>query len=201
MPLDSVEILLVTALLLCALQAVRATRLLTAAIWLGAASAMLSLWLYTLGAHIIAVIELSVGAGLVTVLMVFVIGICGPDARGKRGLVPTWLAWGLVISASALLAALVLPLTGTPVPFIQTSFASVLWEQRALDILLQMILIFAGVIGVLGLLSDRNIPPVIAAFHDQEESVVPTTVEVANAPSSVESPRAWTETPEGKVRV
>jgi uncharacterized MnhB-related membrane protein len=201
MQLDSVAILLLVALLICAMQAVRSTRLLTAAIWLGAASAMLSLWLYTLGAHEIAVIELSVGAGLVTVLMVFVIGICGPDARGKRGLVPVWLAWGLVISASVLLAALVLPLTGTPVPFVQASFASVLWEQRALDVLLQIILIFAGVIGVLGLLSDRNIPPVLAAFHDQEESVIPTTVEVVNASPLVESPRALTETPEGRVRV
>ena len=46
-------------------------------LWLAAVSALVGLLLYQLGAWEIAVIELSVGAGLVTVLMVFAITMIG----------------------------------------------------------------------------------------------------------------------------
>ncbi len=39
-----------------------------------------------------------------------------------------------------------------PVP--EAPFATVLWEQRALDVLLQVVLIIGGVLGVLGLLAE-----------------------------------------------
>jgi hypothetical protein len=34
--------------------------------------------------------------------------------------------------------------------------ASVLWRQRVLDVWIQIVLIFSGVMGVLGLLSERT---------------------------------------------
>ena len=34
--------------------------------------------------------------------------------------------------------------------------ASVLWQQRVLDVWIQIVLIFSGVMGVLGLLSERT---------------------------------------------
>ena len=55
------------AILLLALQAIRAVPLLHSAVWLAAMSAMLAIVFYLLGATYVAVIELSVGAGLVTV--------------------------------------------------------------------------------------------------------------------------------------
>lgn len=145
-------------MLACAAQAIRSTRLLTSAIWLGAASAILSLWLYMMGAYTIAVIELSVGAGLVTVLLVFVIGIAGEQTHGAGTLIPRPLSWALVIGSVLLLAALILPIPGPPSVIAQPAFVIGLWQERGLDMLLQCVLIFAGVIGVLGLLSDVQAP-------------------------------------------
>jgi len=55
----------------CGVQAIRAKRLLAAALWLAGVSAAVATLMYSLGAYEVAVIELSVGAGLVTVLFVF----------------------------------------------------------------------------------------------------------------------------------
>ena len=72
--------IIVASLLVCALQAVRAKRLLHSALWLAGASALVALEMYLMGAPEVAVIELSVGAGLVTVLFVFAINIAGEEA-------------------------------------------------------------------------------------------------------------------------
>ena len=76
--------LLVAGAVVCAFQALRASHLLPSAIWLAGVSALTAITLYTMGAHEIAVIELSVGAGLVTVLFVFAISIAGDDAMDAR---------------------------------------------------------------------------------------------------------------------
>jgi len=38
----------------------------------------------------------------------------------------------------------------------EPGFAAILWNDRLLDVALQVVLIFAGVVGVLGLLSDAK---------------------------------------------
>ncbi len=70
-------VLLILAMIVFATQAIRAERLLHSAIWLAGVSALLAIVFYQLGAYQVAVIELSVGAGLVTVLFVFAIGMAG----------------------------------------------------------------------------------------------------------------------------
>ena len=82
--LPAVTALTVPAILLCAAQAIRARRLLLAAMWLAGASAATALLLYVLGAAEIAAIELSVGAGLVTVLFVFAITVPFDVSRGSQ---------------------------------------------------------------------------------------------------------------------
>ena len=67
------------AMLMCAFMAFRTPRLLISALWLAGCSAILSILLYLMGAYQVAVIELSVGAGLVTVLFVFAISIAGDE--------------------------------------------------------------------------------------------------------------------------
>lgn len=148
--------MLVTAAVFCAISAVRAKRLLTSAIWLAAVSALVALTFYRMGAREVAVIELSVGAGLVTVLFVYAIGVAGEDAISAPALVPRPLAWGLVILAALLLGGLALPLAEAPQSRAESSFAAVLWQQRGLDVLVQVALIFAGVLGILGVLAERQ---------------------------------------------
>ena len=151
------EWVVVPLLCLCALQAVRAPRLLNSALWLAGASACLAMLLYRLGARQVAVIELSVGAGLVTVLFVFALAVAGEDGMGAPAVVPKPLAWMLAGLVGALLALLLLG--GQPVPPASTAAVaeSVTWGARALDLALLVLLIFAGALGVAGLLADEDV--------------------------------------------
>jgi uncharacterized MnhB-related membrane protein len=152
------DLLCVAATLVCAWQAVRAPRLLLAALWLAGASALTALLMYRLGAPEVAVIELSVGAGLVTVLFVFAINIAGEEPPvALRSLVPKPLAALGVLCAIGLAATMVLPALRTPAVAGQVvHFPTVLWEQRGLDAVLQVVLIIGGVLAVLGLFAERR---------------------------------------------
>lgn len=154
------HLLLILLTLFCALRAVTADRLIRSALWLAGVSAFTAILLFRIGAHEVAVIELSVGAGLVTVLFVFAIAIAGEDAMGERPVVPKWLALATTLISVALLAWMVLPAESGQSAGPQSDFAAMLWQERGLDALVQVGLIFAGVMGVLGLLA-----PVPARFQ------------------------------------
>lgn len=150
-----VHIVVVAGLLVCAAQAVRAQRLLHSALWLAGTSALVALELYLLGAPEVAVIELSVGAGLVTVLFVFAINIAGDEAIPVQPIIPRPLARLLVLFSVVLLGWLDWGILSTIVPVAEPMFFKrVLWENRLLDVMLQVALIFAGVLGVLGMLAE-----------------------------------------------
>lgn len=149
------HVLIAVGILLCAIQAIRSPRLLISAIWLAGTSALVALEMYLLGAPELGVIELSVGAGLVTVLFVFAINIAGDEPLPERSLLPKPLAWLIVGLSLGLLGWLNLPNLAAVFPdLVESQFQTVLWENRGLDTLLQVLLIFAGVLGMLGLLSD-----------------------------------------------
>src|SRR5574341_657018 len=100
---------LIALALLAAIQAIRAARLMSSALWLAGVSATLSIVFYLMGAAEVAVIELSVGAGLVTVLFVFAINVAGEETLPLASVVPRGLAWLLCLAPLALVGALVLP--------------------------------------------------------------------------------------------
>jgi NADH:ubiquinone oxidoreductase subunit 6 (subunit J) len=135
---------LALGMLACAVMAVRASRLVVSSLWLAGLSALLAVLIYAMGASRVAVIELSVGAGLVTVLLVFVVGIAGDEAASGKPLVPRAVSWGLGLGALALLGWFTVPLAVAPPPSSQPSLASLLWKDRALDGLIQVVLIFCG---------------------------------------------------------
>lgn len=153
-------LVLVIAAVVCAAQAIRANRLLTSALWLAGASAFMAMIFYSMGAREVAIVELSVGAGLVTVLFVFAISVAGDesDVAGSiesRPAVPRALAAMLaglcVIGLGWLLRDLAAPAATSASA---GALTTVLWEDRALDVLAQVALIFTGVIGMLGLLAE-----------------------------------------------
>ncbi len=150
------NLLLLIAAVLCALQAIRARQMLPAALWLTCNSALIAGMLYLLGAHEVAVIELSVGAGLVTVLFVFGIAIAGEEIQEKGSLVPWALAGGLALAAVGLVGWFILPTQGANTAVAEPSFAVMVWENRGLDMLVQIGLIFAGVLGILGILAEKE---------------------------------------------
>lgn len=143
-------------ILVCAIQAIRSQRLLMSALWLSGTSALVSLLLYMLGAPEVAVIELSVGAGLVTVLFVFAINIAGEEAINLRSTLPRVLIWTTIVAATALVGWMMFPGFAAPasVPVAEPPFATILWVDRRIDVLLQVVLVFSGVLGMLGLMSE-----------------------------------------------
>ncbi len=168
------EILLGLLALGCGVMALAAKRLLAAALWLAGVSAAVATLMYSLGAYEVAVIELSVGAGLVTVLFVFAIALAGEEAMSAHLIVPRLLVLLLVIGLFAVLglgfseqlavSSEQLPAANGQLPA-ANDFATTLWQERGLDMLVQVGLIFAGVMGVLGLLAEQKQP-----VHEPEKA-------------------------------
>ena len=152
---------LVAAALVCGLQAVRTRKLLNSAIYLAGLSAVLSVIFYLTGAVYLAVFELSIGAGLVTVLFVFAISAAGEDPMPVKLSVPRPLAVGLTLISIFLLGWMSLP-EGDEIALgvnpIGETLNAVLWHQRGLDLIVQVAQIFSGTLGIMGLLSEAKAP-------------------------------------------
>jgi uncharacterized MnhB-related membrane protein len=141
----------------CAYRAIVAKRILSATIYLACISALTSAILYLLGAAQVAVMELSVGAGLVTVLLVYALSVVGDDAMDPASVIPKPLAFAVVGLTAVLLGWMAYPALQSTVEAGSSNLAAVLWQDRVLDVWIQVALIFSGVMGVLGLLSEQ--PP------------------------------------------
>ncbi len=153
----ALQILIVAAALVCAIQSLRASRLIVSALWLAGTSALVALLIYMLGAPQVAVVELSVGAGLVTILFVFAINIAGEENEIPRSLIPKPLAWVMVVLSIGLLAWFTIPRLLPSLPASDAiPFSQVIWQERGLDMLLQVALIFTGILGVVGLLVENK---------------------------------------------
>jgi uncharacterized MnhB-related membrane protein len=158
-----IQTLVLSATLVCAIQAIRAPRLLVSALWLAGCSALLALAIALLGAPEVGVVELSVGAGLVTIIFVFAINIAGEETAVTGALVPRPIAWGLMGLFAFLLLWLILPRVIMPsVSRDALPFLRAVWQERSLDTVLQVALIFSGVLGSLGLLADRREAAVVS---------------------------------------
>ena len=129
--------------------------LLYVAISLATVSAILALVLFMFGANIAGVFELSVCAGLITVLFVSTVSLTkDSDKKGESRSAPYFVVLFVLIFigidffimqwlSHSLLPAAISPSAGT--------FQKVFWEVRSADILGQVALILAGVFGILAL--------------------------------------------------
>lgn len=177
--MENIEyVLLIGGQLFCVYRAIVAKRILSATLYLAGISAITSAILYLLGAYQVAVIELSVGTGLVTVLLVYAISVVGDDANDPVSIVPKPLAFVLIAAIAILLGYMAYPLTQvnqtvtTP-----PDLAHVLWQQRVLDVYIQIALLFSGVLGVLGLLSEQVLVREKKVLHNPEISKITVPVE------------------------
>lgn len=182
---------LTISLVFCAIMAIRAKQLLSSILWLAGASAVLALFLYSIGAHELAVIELSVGAGLVTILVIFVLNLVGETPTQDYSGTYRWFSVVSILVAVGALAMLVLsglassPEVSLTSPF---SFATVVWKQRTLDTMLQLLLIFSGSLGVLSLVvvntpakrSDTNQVETAQTLPTESDAVVPGTTDAGD---------------------
>ena len=148
--------LLLAGAIICAYRAIVSKRILSSTIYLACISALISVVLFMLGATQVAVMELSVGAGLVTVLLVYALSVVGEDALDPSSVISKPLAIAVVAAVTMLLGWMIYPAIQFENLMGSVDLASVLWQQRVLDVWIQIVLIFSGVMGVLGLLSERT---------------------------------------------
>ena len=148
--------ILLVLLVLAAVWASMTTLLLRATIALALASALLAVVMYSLGAQVAAVLELSVCAGLISVVFVSVISLTQRRSfkdyveRRMSRLSRFWPLPLVLIGGGIALSFIHTPVqVALPVPGAEGDVRVVLWNLRQLDLFGQILIILAGVVGVL----------------------------------------------------
>lgn len=161
---DLIMIILLGLLVLSAVVAVTLRSLLKSAIALAAMSVVLTIIMFALGSPLAAVFELSVCAGLITAVFVSAISMTGVMSREtvvekrkqrrKRFIfLPVIL---VLIAAGLILSWPSLQLSIAHISAQDLSVQSEIWNIRQLDMLGQIIIIIAGVLGVAVLFKERG---------------------------------------------
>ncbi len=154
------HIFLLCGLIVCSILAVFFTDLLKAAISLAGASLFLALIFFEMGAIYAGVFEISVVAGLITVLFISTISLTKEDGavrerRLARIVFPVFFL--AVVAADFLVMSRLLgELTSLPGTPDSGSFGQVLWGQRTFDLVGQIGIMLAGVLCVLALFRKRS---------------------------------------------
>ncbi len=148
--------ILLVLLVLAALWASMTTALLRATLGLALTSALLSVVLFAMGATLAAVMELSVCAGLISVVLVSVTSLTQPRSvkeaiADRRSHLRRFWPLPLVLIA----AGVGLSFVHAPIDIVirlpggDGDVRTVLWSMRQLDLFGQILILLAGVFGVL----------------------------------------------------
>jgi NADH-quinone oxidoreductase subunit J len=155
-----VEIALLCGLVIFSVAAVIFRDLLKAAICLAVASLLLGIIFFRMKAPYIGAFEISVVAGLITVLFITTIALTktGGDVRESKA--AAWI-FPLFFIAFLVLDFFVMRGLMGKIPALeaapeQGTFGEVLWKMRTFDLVGQIGVIFAGVLAVLALFRKRD---------------------------------------------
>jgi len=140
------------------------TSILRAAIGLAITSALVSVVVFQMGAPLAAVFELSVCAGLITVVFAATISLTRPldeagkarcSVRRKRRFSPLFFvaaAIGALLWASGYALEVAAPAAAAGT----ATSRDLLWSARRLDLVGQLVILFVGVFGVVVLFKERD---------------------------------------------
>lgn len=155
-----VEIALLCGLVLLSVAAVLLRDLLKAAICLAVASLLLGIIFFRMKAPYIGAFEISVVAGLITVLFITTIALTktGGDVRESKA--ASWI-FPLVFVVFLVLDFFVMRGLIGRIPALEAApehgtFGDVLWKLRTFDLVGQIGVIFAGVLAVLALFRKKD---------------------------------------------
>jgi NADH-quinone oxidoreductase subunit J len=152
---------LLIILIIAALMVVFSSRLLLAAISLAVTSIVVTLLMFKLNSPIAAVFELSICAGLITVIFITTISFVKPvqqedlvENRKKR--IKKYVALPVIlIIVGVVIKFVIKPLTlSLPAVIQETNVANVLWNLRQVDLLGQAIILLVGVFGIVVLFKE-----------------------------------------------
>jgi len=156
------DVIMLVLMVVCALWAVIAPNLLKAAIGLAVTSAILAIIMFRLNAQLAAVFELSVCAGLITVVFISVISLTHPMAESDAN-VRTVLRRFAFLPLLVLIVAVVFGMldlkpdfSSLPAMAPEGDMRVVLWGQRQLDLFAQVVVLLTGIFGVVVLLKERH---------------------------------------------
>ena len=157
---------LMALMLSAAVWTVMTSKTIRAAVGLSVTSAILCIQLFMMNAPVAGVFELSVCAGLITVVFMSTISLTKPldddearDFRRTRFRKVAFLPFILAIAA-VILQSRVIPLVHPalpPAPGTQATVQEVLWNARRFDLLGQILIILTGVFGVVVLFKTKRI--------------------------------------------
>ncbi|MDR2427036.1 MAG: hypothetical protein LBD46_07680 [Endomicrobium sp.] len=159
------HVLLLSLIIVCAAFAVVRTRVIRAAIMLAAISILVTITLFLLKTPLAAIFELSVCAGLITVIFISVISLTNPLTKEERSeerenmfkkflLLPV-----VIIVCAAAFYMLTKGINFIPVSGVETveiSDKAEIWHLRQIDLIGQIIIILTGVFGVVVLFKDNK---------------------------------------------
>ncbi len=158
----TINLLLLMALTITALGSVLKKDLVKAAIALAVTSIILTILMFRLASPLAAVFELSVCAGLITVIFMSTISLTKPlTAQQEEERLHSRAKHFASLPVMVIAAAAVMVFVGIPTNFTLPPAApagdvrNVLWNERQLDLLGQMLVILAGCFGVLVLFKER----------------------------------------------
>lgn len=163
--MSALNIFLLVVLVLCTLWTILVPSLLQSAIGLAAISIVLSIIMFQLHAPLASVFELSVCAGLITVVFISTISLTrrrsaedevAADSQHMKKFV--WALVVVIILAPVLwflYGQSTIPSTVQPMDISDTR--EILWNLRRFDLLGQLLIILAGVFGIVILFKRRNL--------------------------------------------
>jgi NADH-quinone oxidoreductase subunit J len=154
------HIFLLLGLVLCSILAVFFSDLLKAAISLAGASVFLALVLFEMGATYAGVFEISVVAGLITVLFIATISLTEKKEDAKHNkrmrLLFPLVFIGFILIDVLVMSQYLVKLTSLAGPAETGVFGQVFWGGRTFDLVAQIAIILAGVFCVLALFRKRS---------------------------------------------
>jgi len=152
----SILLILLVLLMLFTLMVVISSRLLFAAISLAATSILVTILMFMLDSPLAAVFELSICAGLITVVIMTTINFVKPLTqkdllKTRKRRFKKYVGLPIVLAIIGLLASITIKPIALKLPKIiqETNVLNVLWDFRQTDLLGQSILLLIGVFGIL----------------------------------------------------
>jgi NADH-quinone oxidoreductase subunit J len=153
------QIILLVGLVLFSVLAILLKELLRSAIALAVASLLLGVIFFRMNAPYAGVFEISVVAGLITVLFMLTIALTkgGASAESSAARIAFPVFFVLFAAIDVLvMKKLLARMPALVAPPEAGTFGQVLWGARTLDLVGQIAVIFAGVFAVLALFRKRN---------------------------------------------
>ncbi len=159
------HVLLLSLIIICAAFAVVRTRVIRAAIMLAVISILVTITLFLLHAPLAAVFELSVCAGLITVIFISVISLTNPLTKEERceerdNMFKKFLLLPFIIIVCGTCFYLLTRGIGfIPVPApeaVSVSAKNEMWHLKQIDLIGQIIIILTGVFGIVVLFKDNK---------------------------------------------